>query len=82
MVKIDFSGHTIGAGKPSSEWRFHRDILASRPDLHAVVHTHSPFATSLACLGLEIPPFHYMIAVAGGTSIRCAPYALFGDPAR
>ncbi len=81
MVLMDFSGNTIGPGKPSSEWRFHRDILASRPDLNAVVHTHAPFATSLACLGMEIPPFHYMIAMAGGKSIRCAPYALFGTQA-
>jgi L-fuculose-phosphate aldolase len=63
---------------PSSEWRFHRDLYAHRPELEAVVHTHSPFATSLACLHREIPAFHYMIAVAGGNTIRCAPYALFG----
>ena len=63
---------------PSSEWRFHRDIYVQRPEIHAVVHTHSPFATTLACLHQDIPPFHYMIAVAGGNSIRCAPYALLG----
>lgn len=63
---------------PSSEWRFHRDLYAHRPELQAVVHTHSPFATSLACLHRDIPAFHYMIAVAGGNTIRCAPYALFG----
>jgi L-fuculose-phosphate aldolase len=78
MVLLAANGDVIGAGRPSSEWRFHRDILRSRPDVHAVVHVHSPFATTLACLGLEIPPFHYMIAVAGGDTIRCAPYALFG----
>lgn len=78
IVRLDFSGEIIGGGQPSSEWRFHRDILVARPDMHTVVHVHSPFATSLACLGLDIPPFHYMIAVAGGKTIRCAPYALFG----
>jgi len=64
--------------KPSSEWRFHRDILSARSDLSAVVHTHGPAATTIACLHMEIPAFHYMIAVAGGDTIRCAPYALFG----
>jgi L-fuculose-phosphate aldolase len=78
VVLAGEDGTVIGAGRPSSEWRFHRDILMSRPDLHAIVHVHSPFATTLACLGLEVPPFHYMIAVAGGATIRCAPYALFG----
>jgi L-fuculose-phosphate aldolase len=78
MVLLAASGDVIGAGRPSSEWRFHRDILGARPDVDAVVHVHSPFATTLACLGLEIPPFHYMIAAAGGATIRCAPYALFG----
>jgi len=64
--------------KPSSEWRFHRDIYAMRPEVNAVIHSHSPFATTMACLNLDVPPFHYMIAVAGGDSIRCAPYELFG----
>ena len=67
--------------KPSSEWRFHRDILASRADINAVIHTHSMFATTLACLHKDIPPFHYMIAVVGGDTVRCAPYALFGSQA-
>ena len=78
MVQMDFSGQPLGPGKPSSEWRFHRDILASRTDVGAIVHTHSRFATALACMHREIPAFHYMIAIAGGNSIRCAPYALFG----
>ena len=81
MVLMDFSGKVVTGEKPSSEWRFHRDILASRPEIGSVVHVHSPFATTLACLGREVPPFHYMIAAAGGTSIRCAPYALFGTQA-
>ena len=78
MVEMDFSGAVLGPGKPSSEWRFHRDILAARADMGAVVHTHSRYATSLACLQRDIPAFHYMIAAAGGDTIRCAPYALFG----
>lgn len=81
MVLMDFSGEVVRGERPSSEWRFHRDILASRPEIGSVVHVHSPFATTLACLGREVPPFHYMIAAAGGTSIRCAPYALFGTQA-
>jgi L-fuculose-phosphate aldolase len=68
----------IGSRLPSSEWRFHRDIYRARPDAGAIVHTHSPFATSLACLGRGIPAFHYMVALAGGNDIRCAPYATFG----
>ena len=71
----DYGG---GQGKPSSEWRIHRDIYARRPDAHAVVHTHSAFATTLACVGRNIPPFHYEVAFAGGADIRCAPYATFG----
>jgi L-fuculose-phosphate aldolase len=71
-------GAAIGRLAPSSEWRFHRDILATRPELDAVVHTHSPAATALACHGSGIPAFHYMVAAAGGIDIRCAPYATFG----
>ena len=81
MVWMDFDGHAQGIREPSSEWRFHRDIFQSRPDFGAVIHTHSTFATTMACLRQEIPPFHYMIALAGGDSIRCAPYALFGTQA-
>lgn len=64
--------------RPSSEWRLHAAILAHRPDVSAVVHVHPPFATALACHRRGIPAFHYMVAVAGGDSIRCAPYATFG----
>ena len=78
MVEMDFSGSVLGVGRPSSEWRFHRDILLVRGEVNAVVHTHSRYATTLACLRREIPAFHYMIAVAGGDTIRCAPFALFG----
>ncbi len=78
MVLMSTSGEVLGEGKPSSEWRFHRDILKTRSDVVAVVHTHSVAATALACLRQGIPAFHYMVAVAGGADIRCAPYALFG----
>lgn len=72
---------------PSSEWRMHSMIYRQQPPQRAgaVVHTHSPYASSLACLPRiqteGIPAFHYMIAVAGGTTIRCAPYATFGTQA-
>jgi L-fuculose-phosphate aldolase len=78
IVYVDSQGAPRGRLAPSSEWRFHHDIYRTRPDAQAVVHTHSSFATTLACLGREIPAFHYMVAVAGGNTIRCAPYATFG----
>lgn len=78
IVHVGADGEVKGKGKPSSEWRFHLDILAARPDANAVVHTHSMYSTILAILGKEIPPLHYMIAVAGGHNIRVAPYALYG----
>ena len=78
FMELD-SGLQAGPGqRPSSEWRFHRDILKARPEVNAVVHAHPPFATMLAIMGREIPPVHYMIACAGGDTIRCAPYATFG----
>lgn len=81
IVFLDGAGRAQGEGMPSSEWRFHYDIMRSREEVGAVVHAHPPFATALACLGMEIPAFHYMVAVAGGDSIRCAPYATFGTQA-
>jgi len=75
---MDLEGRWFGRHRPSSEWRFHRDILRSRPDVGAIVHTHSPRATALACTGRGIPAFHYMVAIAGGSDIRCAPYHTFG----
>ena len=81
LVEMDFSGAVVGVGKPSSEWRFHRDILVARAEIGAIVHTHSRYATALACLHRAVPAFHYMIAVAGGDSIPCTPYALFGSQA-
>ncbi|MBS3935850.1 MAG: class II aldolase/adducin family protein [Sulfuritalea sp.] len=77
--------NSVGAGataqgrrQPSSEWRFHRDIYAARPEAGAILHAHAPFATALACQSIELPPFHYMIARFGGDSVRCARYATFG----
>jgi|SRR5579872_3374525 len=75
---VDLDGGWSGRCRPSSEWRFHRDIFKSRHDVGAIVHTHSPMATALACTGRDIPAFHYMVAVAGGGDIRCAPYYGFG----
>jgi L-fuculose-phosphate aldolase len=78
IVALSAAGQPApGAVRPSSEWRMHAAIYAARPDVSAIVHTHSPRATALACAGRGIPPFHYMIALAGG-EIRCAPYATFG----
>jgi L-fuculose-phosphate aldolase len=81
IVEMNLSGDwTAPTGRrPSSEWRFHRDILAARPDINVVLHAHSTFATALAVHERGIPPFHYMVALAGGEDIRCAPYATFGS---
>jgi len=78
IVFMDLDGSFDPAQRPSSEWRFHLDILKARPEVNAVVHAHPTYSTILAIMGLEIPPIHYMIAVAGGDTIRCAPYATFG----
>jgi L-fuculose-phosphate aldolase len=78
IVAMTLAGEPHGRRLPSSEWRFHRDIYGSRPDAGAIVHTHAPYATTLACMNRGIPPFHYMVAIAGGRDIRCAPYATFG----
>jgi L-fuculose-phosphate aldolase len=78
IVYMGLDGGFDPAQRPSSEWRFHLDILRARPEVNAVVHAHPPYSTILAIMGLEIPPVHYMIAVAGGDTIRCAPYATFG----
>lgn len=81
LVWIDAEGHPHGDWQPSSEWHFHRAIYLRRPDLHAVLHTHSVHATALACLRRGLPAFHYMVAVAGGDSVPCTPYHLFGTEA-
>jgi L-fuculose-phosphate aldolase len=78
---VSFDGHWFGRRRPSSEWRFHRDILVARGEINAIVHTHSLKATALACTERGIPAFHYMVAIAGGIDIRCAPYHTFGSQA-
>ncbi len=81
MVWLGDDGTLRGDWQPSSEWHFHRAIYQTRPDLHAVVHTHSVNATALACLDRGLPAFHYMVAVAGGDSVPCTPYHTFGTQA-
>lgn len=80
LVWLGFDGELRGRWKPSSEWHFHQALYQARPELQAVVHTHASHATALACLRRDIPPFHYMVAVAGSDRVRCAPYHLFGTP--
>lgn len=81
IVAMRPDGTVDGDGLPSSEWRFHVDILKSRADVNAVVHAHPVHATAIAMCGEDIPAVHYMIAAAGGATIRCAPYATFGTQA-
>ena len=81
IVQMYFDGSFEGERRPSSEWRFHRDILQSRPDVDCVVHCHSVYATTLAVHHKPIPSFHYMTGIFGGTTIRCARYATFGTQA-
>ena len=78
IVPMRWDGSFTGTVAPSSEWRFHRDILQARDDLNAVVHTHSRYATAVSILRRDIPAIHYAIAAAGGHDIRCAPYETFG----
>jgi L-fuculose-phosphate aldolase len=79
LVWVSLEGEWDRAQSPSSEWRFHRDIYQQREDAMAIVHVHPVFSTALACMGKRIPAFHYMVAVAGGEDIPCAPYATFGS---
>lgn len=82
LVELDLDGRRLkGRREPSSEWRFHAAIYRARADVQAIVHTHSPRATALSCARKGLPAFHYMIAIAGGSDIRCARYATFGTPA-
>ena len=80
LVALDLSGQPLKEKqrRPSSEWRLHADVLSCRPEAMAVLHCHPIHATALACHDRGIPSFHYMVAVAGGDEIRCAPYATFG----
>lgn len=79
LVLLAADGAVMQGGKPSSEWRFHCDILNARSEINAVVHCHSTFATTLACLRRPVPAVHYMVAMAGGSDIRCTPYSVFGE---
>ena len=82
LVAIDLDGGVrAGERKPSSEWPLHTSLYRARPDAQAIVHTHSPRATALACARRGIPAFHYMMAFCGGADIRCADYATFGTQA-
>jgi len=78
VVHVDMDGHYEHSRRPSSEWRFHRDIYAARAGVHAVVHAHPPYSTALAMCRMDIPAVHYMIAVSGGDSIRCSDYYTYG----
>jgi L-fuculose-phosphate aldolase len=80
LVFVDGNGEPSGPHRPSSEWLFHQKIYQHRPEVNAIVHLHSPAATALSTLRLGVPPFHYMVAVAGGSDIRCSDYATFGTP--
>ena len=77
-VQMDLNGNYKSKLKPSTEWRIHRDIYKKRKDIFAIIHTHPTFSTAVACMNVNIPSFHYMIAVAGGDDIKCAKYATFG----
>jgi L-fuculose-phosphate aldolase len=81
LVWLGFDGSLKGRWKPSSEWHFHQALYQARPELQSIVHTHATHATAVSCLRQDLPAFHYMVAVAGGDSVRCAPYHLFGTEA-
>lgn len=78
VVQMDLEGGYFGSVLPSSEWRMHMDIYRARPEAGAIVHTHAAHATAISCLREDVPAFHYMIGVTGGSTLRCAPYASFG----
>jgi L-fuculose-phosphate aldolase len=78
IVAMDLDGGWAGDWRPSSEWRIHAAIYRARPEAGAVVHTHAPHATAMSCLRQDVPAFHYMMAVTGGASLRCAAYATYG----
>ena len=80
IVEMDWDGLYYGDYVPSSEWRFHFDILKGRPDVDVVLHSHATNCSILACCRLDIPPIHYMIGVSGGDVIKCSDYAPFGTP--
>ena len=78
VVILDLNGNKIDGDKePSSEYEMHRIFYANRKDLDAIIHTHTMYATTIACLNWELPPVHYMVALAG-LNVRCAKYATYG----
>lgn len=79
IVHLTLDGVATGRKRPSSEWRFHCDIMRERTDVNAIVHTHPTYCAVLSIMHMPIPPIHYMVAAAGGHDIRCAPYAIFGS---
>ena len=80
VVLVDLEGQTVeGPGRPSSELGFHLALYQQRPEALAVVHTHSPYATTLACLRWELPPAHYLVGFAGH-KVPLAPYHTYGTP--
>ena len=81
IARLTLDGEQTSGGPVSSEWRMHRDLYRANGAAQAIIHVHSPYATGLSCLAQPIPPFHYMVAIAGGCTIPCAPYALFGTQA-
>lgn len=82
LVVLDMEGAVVsGDNRPSTEWHFHCGIYRQRTDAGAVVHVHSPYATAVSCVRQDIPAFHYLVAGAGGDSIRCSEYATFGTEA-
>ena len=79
-VELKFDGSMrAGQRAPTSEWQLHRDILGARPDVEAIVHTHSLFCTTISTLRRDIPAIHYMVVLAGADAIPCAEYATFGS---
>ena len=80
IVHVDLGGKCSGPRRPSSELPFHLEIMRTRPDATAIVHTHSVHATAVSCLRREIPAIHYLVGLFGGATLRCADYATFGTP--
>ena len=79
IVYLAADGRPEGRRERSSEWRFHYDIMRLRSDVNAIVHAHPTYSTTIAIMGRDIPAIHYMVALVGGSNIRCAPYAIFGS---
>jgi L-fuculose-phosphate aldolase len=81
LVQVTLNGKASKGGTPSSEWAMHAAIYRAQPEAAFIVHTHADACTALACLGLDLPAFHYMVVQFGGHDVRCAPYVTFGTPA-